>query len=68
MSDSFQIHNTKKYCQDVVAETLSRLLDLSDAMVDKYVAIQSESNGQAAHCGKCRVGSRPCPARPLTVA
>jgi len=45
-----KINGTKKYYQDLVSGTLTRVLDLSDSVVDKYVAVQSDSNGQLAHC------------------
>jgi len=45
-----KISNTKKYYQDLAAAKLNYLLDVSDSMVDKYVATQHEANGQLPQC------------------
>lgn len=48
----FQISGTKKYYQDALSHKLDTLLDFSDSLVDKYVAVHSEANGQPPQCGK----------------
>jgi len=57
-----KIGNTKKYYQDLVAAKLNYLLDVSDSMVDKYVATQHEANGQPPQCDatKSYIGRVQC--------
>jgi len=45
-----KIDNTKSYCQSVVSTVLDGVLDMSDALVDKYVIGHGDSNGQAPSC------------------
>jgi hypothetical protein len=46
-----KVSDTKKYYQDFISAKLTQLLDLSDAIVDKYVAVDGSANGQAGTCG-----------------
>jgi len=41
-----KINNTKKYA----TKTLDNVLDYSDTMIDKYVVVHNEANGEIQHC------------------
>jgi len=46
-----KIRDTKNYYQTFVADKLNGLLDFSDTLVDKYIVVQNEANGEIPHCG-----------------
>jgi len=46
-----KVTDTKMYYQNLLSDTLNNLLAYSDSMVDKYVAVQSDTNGQPPQCG-----------------
>jgi len=46
-----KVSDTKQYYQNLLFHTLDSLLNYSDAVVEKYVAVHGEVNGQPPQCG-----------------